>query len=71
MRLPSELMMGNLPFLESRRMSLASVRVMPCCAVTRFVVITWESGAKGSRNWMSRAVTMPTSLPPTNPVSAT
>ena len=62
--------MGNLPFLESRRISLASVRVMPCCAVTRAVVMIWESDVMGSRNWMSREVTMPTSLPPSDPVSA-
>jgi hypothetical protein len=30
----------------------------------------WESDVMGSRNWMSREVTMPTSLPPSNPVSA-
>ena len=39
---PSVLRMGNFPFLESRRMSLASVRVIPCRAVTKSMVITLE-----------------------------
>lgn len=50
-------------------MALASRSVMPCGAVTRVLVITSVKGADGSWNWTSRDVTMPTSLPPSLPVS--
>lgn len=50
-------------------MSLASLSVTPMGAVTKEVVITVERAAEVSWNWTSREVTMPTSLPPSNPVS--
>src|ERR1700733_10208574 len=61
--------MGNLPFFESRRILLASDKVTPCEAVTRVVVITDDKGVEGSWNCTSREVTIPTSLPPSEPVS--
>src|SRR5260221_9590499 len=61
--------MGNFPFLESRRMSLASERVTPSEAVTRVVVMMSARRADRGWNWTSREVTIPTSFPPNAPVS--
>ena len=51
-------------------MSLAADSVTPSEALTSSVVMTSARRAEGSWNWTSREVTIPTSLPPSAPVSA-
>ncbi len=71
-RLPSESTMGSLPFFDFLRMSFASLRRMPCRAVSRSVVITSESFLSlfDSKS-TSRLVTIPTSREPSFPLSVT
>ena len=72
MRLPDSSTMGNLPFFDFERTSLARRRSVPSLAVTRSVDMTSVTGSNGSEwNWMSRDVIMPIRRERKRPVSRT
>jgi hypothetical protein len=69
-KLPSVSTIGSLPFLEVLKISLPSERETPFLAVTNdFVMTSPTREVRSSWNWTSLEVMIPTSLPPTLPVS--